>query len=112
MGDEIPLHTDQAAADNSRFGSLIACGPHVAGVHACIIPTHFARMGVGALGIESSVRYELPIFADVTYSMNWTVQSLASQRRNWLVALAGDVADLEHGVAIRATAAILLLQKI
>jgi acyl dehydratase len=57
MGDANPMHHDEAFATPSRFGGLIACGPHISGLHRCMLPTWFsAKCAVMVIGYGSSDR--------------------------------------------------------
>ncbi len=69
LGDHNPLHGDPAAAAASRFGGLIASGPHVAGLHATMIPTELTAYGA-PLGLEFTVRYVAPVKPG-TITMTW-----------------------------------------
>jgi acyl dehydratase len=73
LDDRNPVHNDHAAATASRFGRLIACGPHISGIHACMLPTHCTSRGFGVLGTFFTVRYSAPVFANTPYELHWTV---------------------------------------
>lgn len=110
LGDRNPLHNDPQAAAVSRFGSLIACGPHVAGVHACMLPTYVSSLGFGVVGIEFTVRYERPVLPDVAHTMWWTVEATESRGRNWQAFWRGGV-DANGTRCIAATGSVLILER-
>jgi len=74
LGDANPLHHDPAVAAASRFGELIASGPHIAGLHASMLPTALSAYGA-PLGLEFTVRYEAPVKAG-ELTMTWTLTSV------------------------------------
>ncbi len=74
LDDRNPLHNDEAVAAASRFGELIASGPHVAGLHASMLPTELSAFGA-PLGLEFTVRYVAPVKAG-NITMQWSVVSV------------------------------------
>jgi acyl dehydratase len=58
-GDTNPLHHDEAVARASRFGSIIACGPHTASLLLALSAEHFARI-CPALGLDSACSFARP----------------------------------------------------
>ncbi len=108
LGDRNPLHSDPDAAAASRFGSLIACGPHVAGVHACMLPSHLTDLGVAMVGVDFTVRYERPVLPDVVHTMWWQVDTTEPRGRHWQVSWTGAV-DAPTGRCIAAAGLILVL---
>jgi acyl dehydratase len=77
LDDRNPLHNDEAAAAASRFGELIASGPHVAGLHASMLPTELSAFGA-PLGLEFTVRYVAPVKAG-NITMQWSVVSVSAK---------------------------------
>ncbi len=108
LRDENPLHNDIAAAQSSRFGSLIACGPHAAGIHACMLPTYFTELGLGVVGIEFTVQYLRPILPDVAYAMWWDVTAVRARGSNWQTNWTGAI-ETPDSVSISATGSVLVL---
>jgi acyl dehydratase len=80
LGDENPLHNEPETAAGSRFGALIASGPHVGGLHACMLPTHCASLGLGVLGTYFTTRYLAPVLADVEHELAWIVTSVNAHK--------------------------------
>lgn len=91
LGDKNPLHSDVAAARASRFGSLIACGPHAAGIHACMLPTYVSSLGHGVVGVDFTLQYRQPILPDVEYVMWWEVSATEPRGQHWLATWFGAV---------------------
>jgi acyl dehydratase len=110
MGDKNPLHNDVAVARESRFGSLIACGPHAAGLHACMLPTYVSSLGHGVVGVEFTLQYRQPIFPDTEYEMWWQVVSTEPRGRHWLAHWVGAV-GVGDSESITATGSVLILER-
>lgn len=108
LGDLNPLHNDPEIAALSRFQSLIACGPHVAGLHACMLPTYVTGLGFGVVGVDFTVSYRRPVLPDVDHTMSWTVEATEPRGRNWQVSWVGGV-DSNEARCIDATGSILIL---
>ena len=108
LGDRNPLHNDISVARGSRFGSLIACGPHVAGRHACMLPTYVTSLGHGVVGVEFTLQYRQPILPDVAYVMWWQVAAIEPRGRHWLAQWFGAV-GVGEAESITATGSVLIL---
>ena len=87
-GDENPLHHDPAFAARTRFGGVIASGPHTSALLMGCTASHFSRSGP-MLGLEFSFRFRQPVHANQTLSIEWLVVAVRTSRR-----LGGDVVDL------------------
>lgn len=88
-GDHNPLHHDERAAAASRFGTLIASGPHVValmmGLDATFLSEHHEALG---LGFE--FRFVKAVPAGATLSLEWTVSGIEHK-----ASLAGDIVSVE-----------------
>ena len=80
LNDRNPIHSDPTAPATLRFGGLIACGPHVSGIHACMLPTHCTALGFDVLGTVFTVRYAAPFRANVKHDFAWSVNAVTRHR--------------------------------
>jgi acyl dehydratase len=71
-GDTNPLHHDEGVARASRFGSIIACGPHTASLLLALSAEHFAQ-SCAALGLDFRVQLRKAVKAGETVTFRWTV---------------------------------------
>lgn len=108
LGDFNPLHHDRGVAARSRFGSLIASGPHVSGQHMCLIPTHLAGRGIVAVGLEFTTRWRRPVLPGVDYLMWWEFTETTPRGPNWYAELHGAV-SADGDPAVIGRGSILLL---
>ena len=88
VGDTNPLHHDPAFAAASRYGRLIASGPHTSALLLALTASHFSTRG-SVVGLEFWVRFRRPVFADETIRLEWLVVKVTSN-----VKLGGEVVDL------------------
>ena len=87
-GDGNPLHHDAGHAERSRFGGIIASGPHYMSLFMGLAATHFSQCG-GALGLEFRFEFRRAVRAGETLTMRWEITRL--ERKD---SLAGDLAEL------------------
>ena len=86
VGDDNPVHHDPQFAAGTRFGRLIASGPHTTALLLALTAAHFSKRGA-MLGLEFWQRFRKPVFADETILLEWLVvkvtpsASLARRRR-------------------------------
>jgi 3-hydroxybutyryl-CoA dehydratase len=114
LDDQNPIHNELTLAATSRFGGLIACGPHVSGIHACMLPTHCTSLGYDVLGTVFTVRYTAPVHADALHELAWTITAITPHRSGGnLIDWTGTVTNqaAERRVCIEATGQILATQK-
>jgi 3-hydroxybutyryl-CoA dehydratase len=88
VGDSNPVHHDAELAAKSRFGRLIASGPQTTAHLLALTASHFSKRGA-MLGLEFWVRFNRPIYADETITLEWLVISVKHNAR-----LNGDIVDL------------------
>jgi acyl dehydratase len=88
VGDTNPLHHDAAFAAASRYGRLIASGPHTSALLLALTASHFSTKG-SVVGLEFWVRFRRPVFADETIRIEWLVVKVTPNKK-----LGGDVVDL------------------
>jgi len=88
VGDTNPLHHDAAFAAASRYGRLIASGPHTSALLLALTASHFSTKG-SVVGLEFWVRFRRPVFADETIRIEWLVVKVTPNKK-----LDGDVVDM------------------
>ena len=110
LGDRNPIHNDPSSPATERFGGLIACGPHVSGIHACMLPSHCTALGLDVLGTVFTVRYTVPFRANLLHVLSWVVSAVAPHRSGGsLIDWNGRVSSQRRGVVcIEATGQILV----
>lgn len=113
LNDRNPIHNDPIAAAASRFGGLIACGPHVSGIHACMLPSHCTDLGFDVLGTAFTVRYSAPFHPNVLHDLVWSVSAVAPHRSGGeFIEWTGTVSSRVSGVVcIEATGQVLAKQR-
>ena len=72
VGDTNPVHHDPEFAAASRYGRLIASGTHTTALLLGLTASHFSRKG-SMVGLEFSVQFRRPVFADETVTLEWLV---------------------------------------
>jgi 3-hydroxybutyryl-CoA dehydratase len=88
-GDGNPLHHDEAAAAASRFGTLIASGPHVVALMMGLDAT-FLSQGAEALGLGFEFRFVKAVPAGAELTLEWTIAAIEPK-----ASLRGDVVSVE-----------------
>ncbi len=89
IGDTNPLHHDVDAAARTRFGGLIACGPHTSSLLMAVTADVFSRRGA-ALGLDFRMRFRRAVPAGTTLTLRWTIVTI-----DFNPSLQGDVVTLE-----------------
>jgi 3-hydroxybutyryl-CoA dehydratase len=87
-GDDNPVHHDPQFAATTRFGRLVASGPHTTALLLALTASHFSRKGA-MLGLEFWVRFRRPIYADEKIVLEWMVIKVTPNEK-----LNGDIVDL------------------
>ena len=88
VGDTNPLHHDPAFAAASRYGRLIASGPHTSALLLALTASHFSTRG-SVVGLDFWVGFRRPVFADETIRLEWLVVKVAPNAK-----LGGDIVDM------------------
>jgi 3-hydroxybutyryl-CoA dehydratase len=112
VGDTNPVHHDAAVAAQSRFGRLIASGPHTTAHLLALTASHFSKRGA-MLGLEFWVRFKRPIYADETITLEWLVVSVKpnSRRDGEIVDLRGRIRNENGDTAVGAKGRVLVMDK-
>jgi acyl dehydratase len=93
-GDENPFHRDEAKAAASRFGGIIASGPHMSAVLMAVCASSMAGTR-DAVGLEFNFRFVKAIPAGTATLLAWTVTGIEPHEglKGDLVALDGCIVD-------------------
>lgn len=108
-GDFNPLHHDEAYAARSRFGGLIASGPHTASLLMARTATHFSQRAQ-PLGLEFNIRFAKAVRAGDTLLLRWTVVDV-----QWKESLGGDLVKMngeainQHGEVVLAAVGLIVV---
>jgi 3-hydroxybutyryl-CoA dehydratase len=107
-----PLHLDEKAAANSRYKKLIVSGTQMA-AHLMALPaTYFTARGE-AVGLDFSLRFHKPVYADETITLTWEVVEVkptAAGRE--VVDMKGRVTNENGELAVAATGRVMLAEKL
>ena len=107
-----PLHLDEQFAANSRYGRLIVSGTQTA-AHLMAMPaTYFTARGE-AVGLDFSIRFHKPVYADETITLSWEVVEVrpTSVGRD-VVDMKGRVTNEKGELAVAATGRVMLAEKL
>ncbi len=107
LNDRNPLHNDVEFAKATRFGALIACGPHISGIHCCMLPTWFSQR-CAVLGVDFTTRYLAPVFADREYTMHWEVIAITPSGSGYALTATGTVVGSDQIISISSDASLLV----
>ena len=93
-GDENPFHRDEAKAAASRFGGIIASGPHMSAVLMAVCASSMAGTRDG-VGLEFNFRFAKAIPAGTATLLSWTVTGIEPHEglKGDLVSLEGRIVD-------------------
>ena len=106
--DDNPLHHDADFAKASRFGGLIASGPHIMSLFTAMVATHFSKI-TPMVGTQFSFDFVAPVKPNATIVMSWQIESLNPRRQGLGVQLDGHVRDGDIDL-IRGHGSIILLE--
>lgn len=104
-----PLHHDAEVARASRFGGLIAAGPHYVSLLLGLLATHFARHGP-QVGVEFSVAFRRPVRPGDTITFQWVVRAIEPKSRGDIVTLDGSITNQDGETVLTAVGKILALK--
>jgi acyl dehydratase len=96
--DRNPLHSDDALAQRSRFGEVIASGQHTSSMLLGLVISRFAHGPDGrareVLLLHVNFAFRAPIFANEDIQLSWDVAEV-----NWNAKLRGHVLMVEGGAS-------------
>jgi len=104
VGDLNPLHHDRLAAAASRFGGIIASGPHCASILLSQAANYFSR-STSMVGLEFSLKFQGPARPGDVLRFRWEVIDVV-----WNEKLRGDIVSLVGSVSKAAWTEILSSQ--
>ena len=112
-GDFNPLHHDESYARQTRFGGVIACGPHVTARMMGLTATYFSQKGA-MLGLEFTFHFHKPVRADEATTIRWEVVKTEPKAslQGIIVALEGNVRDGAGRTLVKGSGKILLTDKL
>ena len=90
--DQNPLHHDATYAANTRFGQIIASGPHYSSLFVAMVATHFSKSSP-IVGLEFNLKFLRPVYPNVALIMTWTVTKI-----EYKVSLGGDIVSLTGSI--------------
>jgi acyl dehydratase len=108
-GDHNPLHHDAAFAAGTRYKRPLASGTQTTAHLLGLTATHFSGRGA-MVGLDFSVRFCRPIYADETIHLEWEVVSVreAPHLHGDVVELRGRIRNQAGEEAVGATGRILV----
>jgi 3-hydroxybutyryl-CoA dehydratase len=108
-----PLHLDEEFAANSRYKKLIVSGTQMAAHLMALTATHFTGRGE-AVGLDFSIRFHKPVYADETVTLFWEVVEVKSTSagKAEVVNLKGRVTNENGELAVAATGRIMVAEKL
>ena len=86
--DQNPVRHDDAYAEKTMFGKIIASVPHYSSHFVAMTARHFFKTRSG-VGLEFNLKFLRPVYANVALSMTWDATKI-----NHNVSLGGDIVSL------------------
>jgi acyl dehydratase len=107
-----PLHLDEDAAANSRYKKLIVSGTQMA-AHLMALPATYFTARSEAVGLDFSIRFHKPVYADETITLSWEVVDVnATAAGRDVVDMKGRVTNEKGELAVAATGRVMLADKL
>jgi len=112
-GDQNPLHHDEEYARQTRFGGIIACGPHMTSLMMGMVATHFSRE-TAMLGLEFTFHFRKAVLADEPITIAWEVMTVRPKASlgGELVTLEGQASNQQGQVVLTGTGKVLITAKL
>lgn len=105
-----PLHHDAEFAAQSRFGGLIASGPHYVALLLGLLASHFSRHGP-QVGVECGVAFRRPVRPGDTIEFRWVVSAIEPKSRGDIVTLDGSITNQDGETVLTAVGKILAIKE-
>jgi acyl dehydratase len=93
-----PLHHDAEYAAATRFGGIIASGPHYLSLLMGVLASHYTAHGP-QVGIDFQVRFARPVRPGDTIELKWVVTHIEPKSRGSIVTLDGSITN-QHGETV------------
>ena len=112
--DRNPLHRDQSAASNSRFGAVIASCSHAPSMLMGLAASYFSRHDDGIrremVGLNYNFSFKAPVYADEDIELSWRVATVEwhAKLQGYLAQIAGLASTERSGGALIARGTILV----
>lgn len=110
-GDLNPIHHDVEHAARTRYKRLIVSGTQTAARLMALTATHFSKHS-GVVGLDFSVRFHRPVFAEETIVVEWTVTTVTESSKGDVVELKGRVLNEAGEVAVTSTGRVLVTDEL
>lgn len=109
--DTNPLHHDEALAQATRFGGLIASGTQTTGLLLGSV-ANFLFPGSASLGLECAFKLKKAVPARSEMTIRWVVQTITPKPSlsGVIATLAGGLYDEAGVAAVEATATVLVMR--
>ena len=98
-GDLNPLHHDTEFAKTTRFGGIIACGPHYLSLLMGLMATHYSQNGP-QVGIEFQTHFLKPVRPGDTIELKWVVTHTVPKSKGAIIALDGSITNEQGEVVL------------
>lgn len=105
-----PLHHDAEVAAASRFGGLIAAGPHYTSLLLGLLATHYSKHGP-QVGVECSVAFVKPVRPGDTIELKWVVRAIEPKSRGDIVTLDGLITNQKGETVLTAVGKIFAIKE-
>ena len=94
-----PLHHDPEYAKGSRYGGLIACGPHYASLLMGLMATEFSKHGT-MVGIDFTLSFTRPVRPGDKIDLKWIVTQIEPKSKGNIVTCQGTVTNQDNVIVL------------
>jgi 3-hydroxybutyryl-CoA dehydratase len=108
-GDTNPIHYHAEVAAQTKYKSIIACGPHVIALFTALAGSHFSSL-TPMVGLEFTYRFLSAVKANDAIEMSWNVISIVKKASlgGYLAHLQGEAVN-QHGQKATSGSGVVLL---